>query len=625
MKGFHNRIRTNLEDIAMKNIKPSGIRLKGYFIFHILFILLFLTSGCGNKFFDPSQVGRFDNTPAVNVILETLGVAEEIPVAWEDGEEPRPIDTVAIKSDYTLMPGDIIEIDIHELLSQGVTYSKNYEVTETGKISIPVAGDITAKGKTEIQLEETIKKILSPGILINPIVHVTLLQSQYRAYSIQGDGVRVPNRYPIQRYEWRLSDALAQAGGASQKNVSYVYVTRKVRKNSGNSSAGKNDMKGFKSIQSAYDLKEPITYESASQKQTASNYPISKLVVSSSEMVIDNRGSRSVNRYRYPTAGRLANKNAYQISDMPGGNGELENPVSVGEVLRRVTGQTVQITEEPENEVIPERNTVRQPQAKPSIPEETEYYEWIFQNNEWVRVKVEPASKGVSGNIQPGVTSSNVPDVTNKNQDDDFEWVLKNGQWVPVKPGQAADNNIGVNSQPDTGITGQELALNDEREMETRLIKIPVAKLLAGDSRYDIIIKPGDSILVPVDVAGEYYLMGNLNRTGPVEMTGGMVTLKQAIATAGNLGPLAWPKRCEIIRRIGRNKEEIVRVDLEKIFNGEQPDIYIKPQDIINVGTHASSIWRAVLRNSFRATYGFGFAYDRNFANDAYYSSKYFD
>ena len=128
-----------------------------------------------------------------------------------------------------------------------------------------------------------------------------------------------------------------------------------------------------------------------------------------------------------------------------------------------------------------------------------------------------------------------------------------------------------------------------------------------------------------MDVTGVYYLMGNLNRTGAVEMTGGLITLKQAVATGGGIGPLGWPKRCEITRRIGRNKEEIIRVDLEKIFNGEQPDIYIKPHDIINVGTHATSIWRAVLRNSFRASYGFGFVYDRNFANDKYYSSKWFD
>jgi hypothetical protein len=93
------------------------------------------------------------------------------------------------------------------------------------------------------------------------------------------------------------------------------------------------------------------------------------------------------------------------------------------------------------------------------------------------------------------------------------------------------------------------------------------------------------------------------------------MTLKMAIAAAGGLGPLAWPKKCEVIRRIGESKEEIVMVDLEKIANGTQPDFFIKPNDIINVGTHGIARYLAVLRNAFRATYGFGFIYDRNFGN----------
>jgi polysaccharide export outer membrane protein len=94
--------------------------------------------------------------------------------------------------------------------------------------------------------------------------------------------------------------------------------------------------------------------------------------------------------------------------------------------------------------------------------------------------------------------------------------------------------------------------------------------------------------------------------------------LKMAIAAAGGLGPLAWPKSCEVIRRLSRKKEEIVLVDLDKIFRGEQPDFFIKPNDVINVGTHPTAIWRAVLRNAFRATYGFGFVYDRNFSDRAF-------
>jgi protein involved in polysaccharide export with SLBB domain len=109
--------------------------------------------------------------------------------------------------------------------------------------------------------------------------------------------------------------------------------------------------------------------------------------------------------------------------------------------------------------------------------------------------------------------------------------------------------------------------------------------------------------------------MGNVNRVGYFNMTGRRMTLKQAIAAAGGLGPLAWPKRVEIVRRIGREKEEIAMVDFDKIASGEQPDIFIKPNDLINVGTHPTSRWRAILRNAFRGTYGFGFVYDRNFAD----------
>jgi polysaccharide export outer membrane protein len=116
--------------------------------------------------------------------------------------------------------------------------------------------------------------------------------------------------------------------------------------------------------------------------------------------------------------------------------------------------------------------------------------------------------------------------------------------------------------------------------------------------------------------------MGNVNAQGFINVTGRPMTLKMAIAAAGGLGPLAWPKRCEVIRRIGRNKEEMVMVDLDKIASGEQPDFFIKPNDLINVGTHATARWRAVLRNAFRAAYGFGFIYDRNFADRDFYTRR---
>jgi protein involved in polysaccharide export with SLBB domain len=606
----------------MNNTKPNGIRRKGTLFFTALLLVLLLTSGCGNKFFDPKEVGRFNHTPVVNVILNTLGVAEEIPVAWEQGEEPRPIDTVAIESDYTFMSGDVIGIYVYELLAQGLPYEQNFVVSETGRITIPQVGDLQVKGKTELQLQNMIKNILSPNILINPQLTVTLIQSEQRSFSILGDGVRAPNRYPIPRWGFRLKDALAWAGGTiGQDKVSYVYVTRQVKESDKKIAASKNGSQDFQSIQSAYNLKEPITAESMIHKDGSYNSSTGKVVVSSSEMITDremNGYQRNNNPVRSYPMGRLGGRNIYQMSDMQQ-NVEVKDKVSVDEALKRATGQTVDETPTTTKGIPGQPVAPSQKEKTGNNINDTDHIEWIFQNDAWVPVKVQ--TPGGSGKVQGTTTANNITDTGNNGKNGDIDWELKDGQWVPVQSGRAKPGLTGSPVQEGISKIEQELTWVDQGA-DTRLIKIPIDKLFAGDSRYDIVIKSGDSILVPVDIAGVYYLMGNLNRTGKVEMTGGMVTLKQAIATAGNLGPLAWPKRCEIIRRIGNNKEEIVRVDLDKIFSGEQPDIYIKPQDIINVGTHATSIWRAVLRNAFRATYGFGFVYDRNFADRDFYTSR---
>ena len=85
---------------------------------------------------------------------------------------------------------------------------------------------VEAAGLTESQLEEEIRQILSPSILKEPLVVVTLMGSQQRTFSIWGDGVPRPSRYSIPRYDFRLTDAIATAGGIRQFNVSYVYVSR---------------------------------------------------------------------------------------------------------------------------------------------------------------------------------------------------------------------------------------------------------------------------------------------------------------------------------------------------------------------------------------------------------------
>ena len=146
------------------------------------------------------------------------------------------------------------------------------------------------------------------------------------------------------------------------------------------------------------------------------------------------------------------------------------------------------------------------------------------------------------------------------------------------------------------------------------MIRVPLAQLRNGDLRYNIVIRPQDMIIVPPPTTGEYYIDGHVNRTGVYSLTARKITLKQAIAAAGGFDGLAIPTRTEIIRRIGTDKEVFARVDLDKIFSGEQPDIFLKPNDVVRVGTNAIAPFMAALRNAFRITYGFGFLYDRNYA-----------
>jgi len=620
-------------------------------VFCILLLFLFLPSGCGSKFFDPTQVGRFRPVPAVNVILDSLGVAEETPLAWEEAEEPLAIDTVAIESDYVFRAGDIISVAIFELLQEGVQFVNNYIVTETGRISIPEVGVIKAAGLTEAQLEEEIKQILSPNILKNPSVIVTLAGSQQRAFSILGDGVPLPGRYSIPRYDFRLTDALATAGGPRQFNVSYIYISRFV---------GDKRKKGYEPLKQGFDeleleVIEPESAKSAHKIQETVRpraqyqWPESKVVIASSEMVTDWEAAGIPKAFEWPsnrTRSRMDTQGERKSSTMLAAPDTMDEPIGVKDILKTLDersrreqkwlNERINVENAMETfrelvrfeERVDERNNQQDTLAPSPVPvapkllsepldrEEPGRNKRVFQNGKQIPVQ----------------TSLPKPS-KEEEQTGHIEWIFQNGNWVPVQvgtsqpptpiepvrpvikiePGKKPSGPFEEQAQPD---------LEREPVTGTRLIRIPADRLLAGDSRYNIVIKPGDTIHVPVDIVGEFCIMGNVNRTGYIPITGRPMTLKMAIAAAGGLGPLAWPRRCEVVRRIGRKKEEIVMVDLDKIASGEQPDFFIKPNDLINVGTHPTSRWRAILRNAFRATYGFGFVYDRNFADRDFYTSR---
>jgi polysaccharide export outer membrane protein len=188
----------------------------------------------------------------------------------------------------------------------------------------------------------------------------------------------------------------------------------------------------------------------------------------------------------------------------------------------------------------------------------------------------------------------------------DATWVYLNGRWVRVQQPGPADGVMPGEPTPPSG-----------QLVTQRVIRIPVAPLKAGDARYNIVVRPGDIIRVPPAPAGTIYMMGNINRPGAFNMAENF-TLLRAIAAAGGLSAIAIPERTEVVRMVGGSRQGIVRVNLRAIAEGTQPDIYLKANDMINVGTNFWATPLAVIRNGFRATYGFGFLADRNFGNDIF-------
>ncbi len=192
---------------------------------------------------------------------------------------------------------------------------------------------------------------------------------------------------------------------------------------------------------------------------------------------------------------------------------------------------------------------------------------------------------------------------------------------APAKPGPAA---------PAPKVAPQEPKLEEPFDwekveglgLEQRVIAIDLVELRNGNPRYNVVIRDRDVVHVPIDT-GIFYMMGEVNRPGVFGFGGRDITVKQALAICGGFSVMAWPQRCELIRREpGTDKQFTRSVNLDAIFAGLEEDFYLRDDDILNVGSHLVAPFLFVIRNSFRFTYGFGFVYDRNFADKDAYGGK---
>ena len=122
---------------------------------------------------------------------------------------------------YQLLPGDEITIKVfrHDNLSG------DFDIDNTGKISLPLINEVHVSGLTTKQLEETIKDALEPEYINNAKVTVQL--KAYRPIYVLGE-VRAPGDYQFAP-DMTVLEAIALAGGytyrANEKTVDIIRKT----------------------------------------------------------------------------------------------------------------------------------------------------------------------------------------------------------------------------------------------------------------------------------------------------------------------------------------------------------------------------------------------------------------
>jgi polysaccharide export outer membrane protein len=154
---------------------------------------------------------------------------------------------------------------------------------------------------------------------------------------------------------------------------------------------------------------------------------------------------------------------------------------------------------------------------------------------------------------------------------------------------------------------------------KTIVIEIDYNRLVRGQSSLNIVIRPGDAIYCDSGEVGVVYIDGEISRPGVYNLpTNGRLTLSRLVAAAGGVSELAIPERCDLIRRIGSDKEACVRISLAAIRNRGEPDIFLKPDDHLIVGTNFWALPLARFRRDLSFPNSVGFQLDRNFGNDVF-------
>lgn len=133
---------------------------------------------------------------------------------------------------------------------------------------------------------------------------------------------------------------------------------------------------------------------------------------------------------------------------------------------------------------------------------------------------------------------------------------------------------------------------NNRTEVPSRLYSLN--SLRSGRDEANPSVYPGD--LVMVLKAPPIYVIGEVNVLKEIPLTGGGLSLTEAIAQSGGFSREAKTKMVTIRRLKANSKDrEIIAVNYDQIKKGTQKDVVLQPFDIVEVDKSKKSIGETIL------------------------------
>ncbi len=190
------------------------------------------------------------------------------------------------RTDYKIGPKDLLEISVFGLDE----LNKTERVSEEGKITLPLLGEIDVDGLTKGELEVKIARLLEEKYLQDPQVTIFIAEYQSKRVSIMG-AVQNPGWFELVGRQTVL-DVIAKAGGLTNEAGIEMFV---MRQNSG----GKNS-----SVQISLDdliLNGNAELNILLEANDIINIPIDKIVNVYVMGQVRSPGVLEVKRSRIPT------------------------------------------------------------------------------------------------------------------------------------------------------------------------------------------------------------------------------------------------------------------------------------------------------------------------------------